>query len=73
MRLMGKIYSKIMFLNVKIGFLLPNINLPNWPYMIYFEFGLSSLASDGDNLIKTAQQLSRAKKYGFNDKLIKGG
>lgn len=54
----------------QIGFLLPNINLPNPPYMIYFEFGLSSLASDGDNLIKTAQDCI-AEKYGFNDKLIK--
>lgn len=54
----------------QISFLLPNIKLPEPPFEIHFKFGLSSLSSDGDNLIKTSQDCI-AEKYGFNDKLIK--
>ena len=46
------------------------LDLPNPPFVIYFEFGLSSKASDGDNCIKATQDCI-ANKYGFNDKLIK--
>lgn len=54
----------------QISFLLPKLDLPKPPYLIHFEFGFSSLASDGDNCIKAAQDCI-AEKYGFNDKLIK--
>lgn len=52
--------------------LLPKIKLPEPPYEIYLKFGFSSIASDWDNCIKTTQDII-AKKYGFNDKLIKRG
>jgi hypothetical protein len=51
--------------------LLPdNYKLPAPPYVIHFEFGLSSGNSDGDNCVKLAQD-SIADKYGFNDRYIK--
>lgn len=49
---------------------LPNIKIPDPPFMIHFVFGLSSVNADGDNCIKIAQDVI-AKKYKFNDKLIK--
>lgn len=53
-------------------FILPKIVIPPPPYEIYFKFGFSSIASDWDNCIKTTQDIL-AKKYKFNDKLIKRG
>jgi len=54
-----------------IKYLLPNwYQIPPPPYVIYFEFGVSSLLSDGDNLVKLAQD-SIADKYNFNDRYIK--
>lgn len=51
--------------------MLPNkIELPKPPYQINFKFGFSSSASDWDNPIKPNQDII-AKKYKFNDKLIK--
>ena len=41
-------------------------------YKIHFKFGFSSEASDWDNCIKTTQDCI-AKKYKFNDKLIRIG
>ena len=56
-----------------VAFLLPRkIELPEPPYQIHFKFGFSSMSSDWDNCVKTTQD-SIAKKYGFNDKLIKRG
>lgn len=53
--------------------LLPEkIFLPKPPFKIYFKFGFSSAASDWDNCIKPTQD-AIAKKYGFNDKLIRAG
>lgn len=51
-------------------FLLPKLKLPDPPYEIYIKFGFSSAASDWDNGIKFFQD-ALAKKYGFNDKLIR--
>lgn len=52
---------------------LPDIELPESPpYCIHFKFGFSSEASDWDNPIKPLQDIL-AKRYGFNDKLIKRG
>ena len=48
----------------------PSYNIPEAPFCIHFEFGVSSSLSDGDNLIKCAQD-SIADKYGFNDRLIR--
>lgn len=45
---------------------------PKKKYQIHFKFGFSSGASDWDNCIKTTQDCI-AKRYGFNDKLIKRG
>lgn len=54
-----------------IKYLLPaSYDMPKPPYCIYFEFGVSSALSDGDNLVKCTQD-SIADKYGFNDRLIK--
>ena len=51
--------------------MLPNdFKLPPPPYIIYFEFGLSSVIADGDNCIKCTQDCI-ATKYKFNDKLIR--
>jgi len=49
---------------------LPDFKIPKPPYVIQFEFGLSSSLSDGDNCIKCSQDVI-ASKYGFNDKHIK--
>ena len=55
----------------EIKYLLPQwLELPEPPYVIIFEFGVSSPLSDGDNLVKCTQD-SIADKYGFNDRLIK--
>lgn len=49
-------------------FLLPRIDLPDPPYEVFYDFGVSK-ASDWDNLIKPFQDILQ-KKYGFNDALI---
>ena len=49
---------------------LPDVELPDPPYEIYFKFGFSSPLSDWDNPIKPLQDVIQ-KRYGFNDKLIK--
>ena len=49
---------------------LPDVELPDPPYEIYFKFGFSSPLSDWDNPIKPLQDVLQ-KRYGFNDKLIK--
>ena len=55
----------------KLLWLLPtNIVIPPPPFEIYFRFGFSSTASDWDNPVKPLQDIL-AKKYGFNDKLIR--
>ena len=62
-----KTYKKSLF------YLLPQkIEIPDPPFEIHFEFGFSSSLSDWDNPIKPTQDII-AKKYGFNDKLIKKG
>ena len=54
-------------------FILPkNIDIPPPPYQIFLKFGFSSASSDWDNCIKTTQDCL-AKKYKFNDKLIRRG
>src|ERR1700749_4675964 len=41
---------------------LPDIQLPEAPYEIYFKFGFSSSASDWDNCVKTTQDVL-SKRY----------
>lgn len=69
----GKRYSteeKRIF-NRQCDILLPNnYKIPEPPFQIYFKFGFSSKASDYDGPIKVVQD-SIAKKYKFNDKLIR--
>lgn len=45
------------------------LKLPDPPYSVYYEFGLSNVLSDWDNPIKPAQDVLQ-KKYKFNDKDI---
>lgn len=49
--------------------LLPNIEIPDPPYKIYYEFGMSNALSDFDNPVKLLTDLLQ-KKYGFNDRDI---
>ena len=49
--------------------LLPKMVIPDGPLIVDYEFGVSSKASDGDNLIKAFQDVI-ADCYGFNDKII---
>lgn len=45
------------------------LKLPEPPYSVYYEFGLSNVLSDWDNPIKPTQDVLQ-KKYGFDDKDI---
>jgi len=49
--------------------LLPPLTLPESPYSIYLEFGLSNIQSDWDNPIKPFVDILQ-KKYWFNDREI---
>ena len=49
--------------------LLPRITMPEPPFMVYYEYGLSNQLSDFDNPTKQFQDCL-SKKYGFNDKDI---
>lgn len=51
---------------------LVELKLPPPPFNIYLKFGFSSRSSDWDNSIKLCQDIL-AKKYNFNDKLIRKG
>jgi len=50
-------------------FMLPKMKLPDPPYKIYFEFGMSNVLSDWDNPIKPVQDILQ-KKYLFDDRHI---
>jgi len=50
-------------------YLLPRISLPDPPYKVFYEYGLSNAQADYDNPTKQTQDCL-AKKYGFNDKDI---
>lgn len=56
----------------ELGFALKPIQLPPPPYAIHFVFGQSNPGADWDGGIKAAQDVI-AKRYGFNDKLIRKG
>ena len=46
-----------------------NVNIPEGKLWAQYTFGVSSKASDADNLVKPFQDILQ-KKYGFNDKQI---
>lgn len=48
---------------------LPNIELPQEPFKVTYQFGFSNMQSDIDNPIKPIQDILQ-KKYGFNDSKI---
>lgn len=50
-------------------YLLPRITLPEPPYKVFYEYGLSNVLADYDNPTKQMQDCL-SKKYGFNDKDI---
>jgi len=52
-----------------LAILLPKLEVPHGKLSVQYEFGVSSKASDGDNLVKCLQD-AIASKYGFNDKDI---
>lgn len=53
----------------EVFYLLPKIEIPKGKLSAIYEFGVSSKASDGDNLIKVFQDCL-ADTYRFNDKMI---
>jgi len=52
-----------------LGYLLAPLSIPKGKLAVRYEFGVSSKASDGDNLIKSFQD-TLCEKYGFNDRQI---
>jgi hypothetical protein len=52
-----------------LAYLLPPLTIPKGQLSVKYVFGVSSKASDGDNLIKSFQD-TLCKKYGFNDRDI---
>jgi hypothetical protein len=52
-----------------LSYLLPRLTIPKGKLTVRYEFGVSSKASDGDNLIKSFQD-TICEKYGFNDRDI---
>jgi Holliday junction resolvase RusA-like endonuclease len=52
-----------------LSLLLPKIEVPKGNLSVYYIFGVSSKAADGDNLIKSFQD-TISEHYGFNDNKI---
>jgi Holliday junction resolvase RusA-like endonuclease len=52
-----------------LGYLLPVMKVPMGQLKVHYIFGVSSKASDGDNLIKSFQD-TLCEKYGVNDRDI---
>jgi len=52
-----------------LAYLLPPLTIPKGKLSVKYIFGVSSKASDGDNLIKSFQD-TLCEKYGFNDRDI---
>lgn len=46
--------------------MLPYFKVPEGTLIAYYEFGLSNISADYDNMIKATQDII-SKKYGFND------
>jgi hypothetical protein len=54
---------------IELGYLLPALVIPKGKLRVRYTFGVSSEASDGDNLIKSFQD-TLCEKYWFNDRDI---
>lgn len=52
-----------------LSYLLPPLVIPKGKLAVAYEFGVSSKAADGDNLIKSFQD-TICEQYGFNDREI---
>lgn len=52
-----------------MAFLLPQMAIPKGKLCITYKFGVSSKASDADNLSKATTDCI-AEKYGFNDRIV---
>ena len=56
----------------ELSMLLPKTSIPEGNLMVFYEFGVSNMASDWDNMIKAFQDVI-SSRYGFNDnKIIEG-
>lgn len=53
----------------ELYYLLPEMEIPDGKLTLKLEFGVSSKASDIDNLVKPFQDIIQ-KRYNFNDKMI---
>ena len=67
----GKRFKTVEYKNYEVGvnWMLPNIELPEPPFKVNYEFGFSNKASDLDNPVKPITDILQ-KKYGFNDRDI---
>ena len=52
-----------------VSLLAPRMTIPKGKLAVRYVFGVSSKASDGDNLVKCLQD-ALAEAYGFNDNMI---
>lgn len=50
-------------------FMLPKMKMPEPPFMLRLEFGMSNIMSDWDNPVKPIQDILQ-KKYLFNDRHV---
>jgi Holliday junction resolvase RusA-like endonuclease len=53
----------------ELAYRLPKLKVPKGKLFVKYRFGVSSKASDADNLCKAFQD-TLSEQYGFNDKLI---
>lgn len=65
-RFKNKLYKQY---EMDVSFQLPKFKLPEPPFRIYFEFGVSSKLADIDNPVKPFMDILQ-KKYGFNDREV---
>jgi len=61
--------KKYRFYTRALMLMLPKLELPEPPYSINYEFGVSNMGADVDNPIKPFQDILQ-KRYGFNDSKI---
>ncbi len=71
---MGRRFKTVDYKNYEIEMLLKlkPMKIPEPPYRVFYEFGVSSKLNDWDNPIKPFQDIL-CKKYGFDDRYIEEG
>lgn len=52
-----------------LAYILPKLDVPEGNLVVLYEFGVSNMQSDTDNMVKPFQDQLQAK-YGFNDNKI---